>query len=94
MQRQPIIHSIKITCPHFKYIKEGERDFAVCFDDRDYHIGDLLIFQEQHYKVPGGKMTPTGEQFERKIKHILRKFRGLMNGYVILGLEEGRKGEK
>lgn len=87
MKRLPITHNIKITCPHFKYIKEGERDFAVCFDDRDYHIGDMLVFQEHHYKVPGGKMVPTGVLVERKIKHILRKFRGLMNGYVILGLE-------
>lgn len=87
MKRLPMTHNINITCPHFRYIKEGERDFAVCFDDRDYYVGDMLIFQEHHYKVPGGKMTPTGEQVERKIKHILRKFRGLMNGYIVLGLE-------
>ena len=87
MKRLPQTHTINITCPHFKYIKEGERDFAVCFDDKDYHVGDILILQEQHYEVPGGKMAPTNEKVERKIKHILRKFRGLMNGYLILGLD-------
>lgn len=85
MKRLPMTHSINITCPHFKYTKEGERNFVVCFDDRDYCLGDIVIFLEHHYEVPGGKMTPTGEKVERKIKHILRKSRGLMSGYIILG---------
>jgi len=88
MQRQPIIHNINITCPHFKYTKEGTRDFVVCLDDRDYHVGDLVIFLEHHYEVPGGKLQPTGEKVERNIKHIMRKSKGLMSGYIILGLDK------
>ena len=87
MQRSPMTHSIKITNPHFKHLRDGERDFAICFDDKDYRLGDLLVFQEVNCRRPKGKMIPTGEVAERKIKHILRKFEGLQTGYLVLGLE-------
>jgi len=87
VHRQAIIHTLKITAPHYGYIQDGKKDFEIRFDDRDYHVGDLLILQEHHYKAPGGKLHPTGFQVERTIKHILRKFKGLQTGYVILGLD-------
>ena len=88
MKRQPIAHTLKIVSPHFEYVRDGKKDFEVRFDDRDFHVGDTLVLQEHHYKAPGGKLHPTGKVVERKIKYILRKFRGLMNGYVVLGLEK------
>ncbi len=85
--RNPIVHSLKITSPHFEHVRDGIKDFEIRFDDRDYLVGDLLILQEHHYTPPGGKLKPTGEKVERTIKHILRRFKGLMNGYIVIGLE-------
>jgi len=90
MKRQPIVHQLKIVAPHYGYVRDGLKDFEIRFDDRDYQVGDLLIMEKHYYKAPGGKLHPTGDSIERTIKHILRKFKGLMNGYVILGL----KGDK
>ena len=87
MKRQPIIHTLKIVTPHFGYIRDGLKDFEICFDDRDFYVGDLLIIQEHSYNKKG-KPVPTGESIERTIKHILRKFKGLMTGYIILGMEK------
>lgn len=85
--RSNMTHALKIVSPHFEKVRDGVKDFEVRFDDRDYLVGDLLILQEHYYKAPGGKLAPTGEQVERKIKHILRKVKGLMSGYIVLGLE-------
>lgn len=87
MERKAMTHNLKIVSPHFEYIKEGRKNFEVRFDDRDYKVGDLLILQEHNYGG-NGHLKPTGEFVTRKIKHILRKFKGLMNGYIVLGLEE------
>jgi len=87
IHRQPKTHSIKIVSPHYEYIKEGRKNFEVRFDDRDYKMGDILILQEHNY-VENGHLKPTGEFITRKIKHILRKFKGLQQGYIVLGLEE------
>jgi len=86
--RGAMTHALKITAPHFEQVRDGIKDFEIRFDDRDYLVGDVLILQEHHYKAPGGKLHPTGFQVERKIKHILRKFKGLQNGYIVLGLED------
>ncbi len=87
--RSAMTHALRVVAPNYGYIRDGIKTFEVCFNDKemDYLVGDLLILQEHYYVRSGGKLAPTGEQVERTIKYILRKAKGLMSGYVVLGLE-------
>jgi len=49
VKRSPIIHTLRIVSPHFGLIRDGVKDFEICFDDKDFHVGDLLILQEHYY---------------------------------------------
>jgi len=80
-ERLPITHKLKTVNPYYEQAREGLKDFEVRFDDRDYMIGDSVILQQYAYN------KITGEEITRKIKYILRRFKGLQTGYVVLGLE-------
>lgn len=88
-RRSATTHALAVVAPNYGYIRDGIKTFEVRFDDKemDFLVGDLLILQEHYYVRSGGKLAPTGETVERTIKYILRKAKGLMNGYVVLGLE-------
>jgi len=86
MKRKPVAHDLKIVSPHFGYVRDGLKDFEIRFDDRDYNIGDTLILTEHHYGG-NGKLVSTKRTIKKKIKYILRKFKGLQGGYIVLGLE-------
>lgn len=87
-RRGATTHALRVVAPNYGYIRDGIKTFEVRFDDRDYLVGDLLIFQEHYYVRAGGKLAPTGGQVERTIKHILRKAKGMMSGYIIIGLQQ------
>lgn len=74
-------HKLKAVNPFFEQVRDGLKDFEVRFDDRDFNVGDTLILQQYKYE------KYTGEELTRKIKYILRRFKGLQRGYVVLGLE-------
>jgi len=86
LQRLPTTHRVKTNSTHFQHLKEGQKKFDVRFDDKDYKLEDTLIFEE--YKCPAsGSPTPSGESVEFKIIYILRRFKGLELGYIIIGLD-------
>jgi len=86
MERSAITHNLKIVKPHFSHVRDRVKDYDIRFDDRDYMVGDLLVLHE--YRHPDkATLSPTGETITRKIKHILRRFKGLQAGYIVLGLE-------
>jgi len=80
-ERLPITHKLKTVNPYYEQARDGIKDFEVRFDDRDYMTGDSVILQQYAYN------KITGEETTRKIKYILRRFKGLQTGYVVLGLE-------
>jgi len=81
MERLPRVHDLKTVKPYFGLMQEGVKDFDIRFDDKDFLVGDTLNFQEYKYR------DLTGECVQKRIKYILRKFKGLQKGYVVLGLE-------
>lgn len=82
MLREPIIHELKLAKIYFELAEKGIKNFELRFDDRDYLVSDTVILQEFDKKKLTGKSLP------RRITYILRSFKGLQNGYVILQLEE------
>lgn len=86
-RRSATTHALAVVAPNYGYIRDGIKTFEVRLDKRDYLVGDLLILQEHYYVRSGAKLAPTGETVERTIKYILRKAKGMMSGYIIIGLE-------
>ena len=80
-KRLPIIHELKTVNPYFDQVSDYVKRFELRFDDRDFMVGDTLILKQYAYN------KPTGTLIERKITYILRSFKGLQKGYVILGME-------
>ncbi len=80
-----MIHTLKTWPEFFKEIKDGQKTFELCKDDRPFSIGDILVLQEWCPKAN----KYTGASHQVFVKHILRtsKF-GLKNGYCILSIED------
>jgi len=87
MTKTPEKHNLKIASIYFKDMKEGRKDFEIRFDDRDYKVGNILVLHE-HRSTKNTALEPTGESISRKVKYVLRKFKGLRDGYLVLGLEK------
>ena len=81
MKRSPRFHDLKTVTPYFGLIQEGLKDFEIRFDDRDFLVDDILNLQEYKHR------ELTGECVQKRIKYILRRFKGLQTGYVVIGLE-------
>lgn len=82
MKRLPRVHDLKVVVPYFGLLQEGIKDFEVRFDDRDFLVNDILNLHEYKNK------DLTGECVQKRVKYILRRFKGLQTGYVVLGLED------
>lgn len=82
MKRSARTHDLKTAAPYFGLLKQGIKAFELRFDDRGFLVDDTLNLQEQKYDEPTGKCV------QKRIKYILRRFKGLQTGYVVLGLED------
>ena len=78
-------HILKTFDPYYYEIENGEKNFELRKNDRDYKVGDILILK-QFSLITGF----SGLFQKRKIKYILKDAEefGLKKGYVILGLHE------
>jgi hypothetical protein len=75
------MHELKIEQHWYDRLVTGEKTHELRFNDKDYQVGDVLLF-----KLPHGEAYP--EQFG--ITHILHCYQfsqGLKDGYCILSLE-------
>jgi len=82
MKRIPRIHDLKTVASYFVSMQEGLKDFEIRFEDREFLVDDILNLQEYKY----GELT--GECVQKRVKYVLRRFKGLQTGYVVLGLED------
>jgi hypothetical protein len=74
------IHKLKILPKYFNLVLEGDKNFEIRKDDRNYKIGDALLLQEYE----NGNYT--GCDCTREILYILKdapQF-GLAKGYCII----------
>ena len=76
------LHELKTESNHYVNTVLGLKPYEVRFNDRDFQEGDLILSRS----FSDGKYT--GSQSLYKIKHILKDFEGLVDGYVILSLNE------
>jgi ASC-1-like (ASCH) protein len=77
-----MVHRLKVVPPYFQDIKDRKKNFEIRLNDRNFHVGDIVVIEELH---PLGYYT--GEGCKRKIKYVLKdcpQF-GLKDGYCIFG---------
>ena len=75
-------HELKILPEYYLAVTSHLKEFEIRKNDRDYHVGDVLILREwngEHY---------TGRTVTKTIKYIFvgTGEYGLSEGYCVLGL--------
>lgn len=77
-------HSLKSWPDYFKLMMDGEKDFEIRNNDRNYQINDVCQFFEWDDKRGGftGNRSPYF-----RVRYVLSKTPGLLPGYVLLLLD-------
>lgn len=79
-------HALKTWPEFFSRVENGQKNFELRKNDRNYKEGDRVLLQEYDYQ----SKKYTGKELEKIISYVLfnaEKF-GLKKGYVILGLKD------
>ncbi len=74
------IHKLKILPEYFDAIRCGDKRFEVRYNDRDFHVGDILRLQEWDGQY-------TGEEIDVVVRYILYDWHGLQPGWCILSID-------
>lgn len=75
-------HRLKIAKMFFDTVDTGKKSFELQKNDRNYQIGDILELHEMSNGEETGRVT------EKQVIYVLEGFKGLEEGYCILGLSE------
>lgn len=75
-------HRLKLAKMFFDAVDTGKKSFELRKNDRNYQIGDILELHEMSDGEETGRVT------EKQVIYILEGFKGLEEGYCILGLSE------
>lgn len=78
-------HEIKVWPPYFQQTADGNKTWELRVDDRDYHVGDILVMKEW---VPA-ITSYTGRVIEARVTYIVKsseetKFFALPSGMCIM----------
>ncbi|MGL4108341.1 DUF3850 domain-containing protein [Clostridium sp. LP20] len=77
------IHELKILSKYFLAVKLGLKNFEIRKNDRDYHIGDIVVLQEYENE------KYTGNEIKKQIKYIVYgPCYGLTKGHCVMSLGE------
>lgn len=75
-------HRLKLAKMFFDAVDTGNKSFELQKNDRNYQIGDILELHEMSDGEETGRVT------EKQVIYIMEGFKGLEEGYCILGLSE------
>ena len=78
-------HRLKLASMFFDAVDTGKKSFELRKNDRNYQIGDILELHEMSDGEETGRVT------EKQVIYILEGFKGLEEGYCILGLNEAEE---
>ena len=80
-------HELKLANMFFDDVASGRKPFELRKNDRDYEVGDSTILYDY---LDGQK---TGRYINADIIYILQDFKGLTEGYCILGIKVNKVAE-
>lgn len=75
-------HRLKLASMFFDAVDTGKKSFELQKNDRNYKIGDIIELHEMNDGEETGRVT------EKQVIYVLEGFKGLEEGYCILGLDE------
>lgn len=76
------IHELKTIQPFFGEVASGAKTAELRVDDRTFSVGDQLVLREfTGSEYPGGEIAVV-------VTHVLRGFRGLAPGWVMLSFKK------
>ena len=75
-------HDLKCWPEFWDNLESGRKTFDIRIDDRGFEVGDTLLLREWHPVTH----VYSGREIRRTVTHMLRNWRGIQSGYVILSL--------
>lgn len=80
-------HYLKTETEFYQAVENGEKNFEVRFNDRNYKVGDMVYLQEVVNGTPTGRELPS-----REITYVLYAGKyGLLDNWCVLALKGGEK---
>lgn len=88
------VHELKTLRPHFQAVRSGLKTAELRVDDRGFQVGDALLLREYNESLCECCMGDyTGLSLRVVVTHVLRDFRGLAAGWVMLSFKHEREDE-
>lgn len=81
------VHELKTWPKYFKAIWNGDKTFEVRKNDRNYEVGDVLIFHEWDPETE----EYTGWKIPCRVTYILNDPMFVKDGFVVMGIEKGER---
>lgn len=76
-------HSLKTWPEYYEEIVHDKKSFEIRRNDRGFAVGDCLFLEEWDPKT----VRYTGRDAQRRVTYVLDKHEGLVDGFVIMGIE-------
>ncbi len=80
MSKAKVMHKLKTYPFFYQYVESGDKTFEIRTNDRDYHVGDILLLQEWH------DSKYTGRECKREITFIIT-LRPILDNYVGMSIK-------
>ncbi len=84
------VHELKIVEPYFLSVFNGNKNFEIRKDDRQFEIEDILLLKEWHNNDVDKKFSGfTGRFVFARVSYILRNVPdfGLKDGFCLMGIK-------
>lgn len=73
-------HYLKILPQYFEEVYSGVKTFEVRYNDRDFHVHDILHLCEWH------NGSPTGRKVSVEVTYVLNDKRYCKEGFVVMAI--------
>ena len=80
-ERGQEVHDLKTDHIYFADVATNKKPFELRIKDRDFQVNDILRLHEQ---IDG---QPTGRTTDRLVTFILEDYKGLVDGFCIMGIQ-------
>lgn len=89
----PNIHEVEIDYKYASAIANGRKTFEIRKNDKDYKVGDCLIFRVKNIPPHRWCLEIAKKLYDNiyKITNVLNQSEGLEEGYIILAFKKRKR---